>query len=333
MRHNLQVLLAGRPNGELCAEDFLIVENDLPPIPPGFFLVQNKYLSLDPFIRGRMDDKKSYAKPMAMGEVMAGYAVGEIVVSINELFKKGDRVIGNFGWQRFAISNGHDVRKIIDHSLPLSLYLGVMGMPGITGYVGLLDIGKPRTDETVVVTSASGAVGSVVGQIAKIKGCRSVGIAGGPIKCDYVTSYLGFDACIDYKAGNLMDDLKMACPNGIDVCFENVGGFIFDSILFHINPFARIALCGLISQYNLNKTYRMKSMASLLINRASLQGFIISDHKDRWDAAINDLSRWVREGRIKYYESMVSGLENAPSAFIDFLSGKSLGKVIIKLIQ
>lgn len=328
----MQVLLARRPNKKLCVEDFLIIENELPPIPPDHFLVQNRYLSLDPYIRGRMDDKKSYAKPIAIGEVMAGYAVGDIIASKNESFKKGDIVIGNFGWQLFAISKGSDVKKIVDTSLPVSLNLGVLGMPGITGYVGLLDIGQPQPGETVVVTSAAGAVGSVVGQIAKIKGCRAVGVASGPKKCHYVTHDLGMDACIDYKAGKVKGELKKACPNGIDVCFENVGGHIFQSLLSHINPFARIVLCGLIAQYSCEATYSMKSMARLLSNRATLQGFIISDHQDRWNQARNDLSQWVRDGRIKCHESIVNGLDHAPSAFIDFLSGKSLGKVLIKVV-
>jgi NADPH-dependent curcumin reductase CurA len=329
---NTQVLLAQRPKGEPTPDDFKIVETDLPNVGQGEFLVRNHYLSLDPYMRGRMNDQKSYAPPLALGDVMVGATVGEVTASNHPKFQPGDMVTGDFGWQVYAISDGANVQKIVDKDLPASLYLGVLGMTGVTAYVGLLDIGQPKVGETVVVTAASGAVGSVVGQIARIKGCHVVGIAGGPEKCRYVVDELEMDACVDYKADNLWKDLKAACPEGIDVCFENVGGPIFDTILFQINPFARIALCGLVSQYNATQAYRMKSMASVLVNRARLQGFIVSDHIQRWPQAIKDLSQWVREGRIKYRESVVQGLENAPEAFIGLLKGKNFGKQLIKLI-
>jgi NADPH-dependent curcumin reductase CurA len=329
---NMQVVLARRPDGAPRLDDFIMVENDLPEPGDGQFLVRSHYLSLDPYMRGRMNDQKSYADPVDLGEVMVGAAVGEVVTSRHKDFPAGAMVAGRFGWQLFAVSDGVDVQKNLDPEFPASLYLGVLGMPGVTGYIGLLDLARPRPGETVVVTAASGAVGSVVGQIAKIKGCRSVGVAGGPEKCRYVVDGLGLDACVDYKAGNLWNDLKAACPEGIDVSFENVGGPIFDKILFQINPFARITLCGLVSQYNATDVYRMKSMASLLVNRATLQGFIVSDHIDRWPEAFNDLSRWVREGRIKYRETVTRGLENAPAAFIGLLQGKNFGKQLVKLI-
>jgi NADPH-dependent curcumin reductase CurA len=328
---NMQVLLARRPVGAPRLEDFDVVENDIPKAATGQFLVRCQYLSLDPYMRGRMADRASYADPVKLGDVMVGEAVGEVVSSSLDGFSTGDLVVGPFGWQQYSLSDGCNVRRITDTRVPASLYLSVLGMPGVTAYVGLLDIGQPKAGETVVVTAASGAVGSVVGQIAKNLGCRVVGIAGGADKCRYVVDKLGMDACVDYKAGNLRADLKAACPRGIDVCFENVGGEIFDTILFQINPFARIALCGLISLYNATDVYRMASISSLLINRATLRGFIISDHLARWPAALKDLAQWVAAGRIRYRESITEGLQNAPAAFIGLLEGKNFGKQLVKL--
>jgi NADPH-dependent curcumin reductase CurA len=327
---NMQVLLARRPVGAPRLEDFEVVENDIPKAAAGQFLVRSRYLSLDPYMRGRMDDRASYADPVKLGDVMVGEAVGEVVASSLDGFSPGDLVVGPFGWQQYCLSNGRNVRRITDTRVPSSLYLSVLGMPGVTAYIGLLDFGQPKAGETVAVTAASGAVGSVVGQIAKNMGCRVVGIAGGADKCRYVVDELGLDACVDYKAGNLQADLKAACPEGIDVCFENVGGKIFETILFRINPFARIALCGLISLYNVTEVYRMAGLSSLLINRATLRGFIISDHLDRWPTALKDLTQWVVEGRIKYRESITEGLQNAPAAFIGLLEGKNFGKQLIK---
>jgi len=230
------------------------------------------------------------------------------------------------------VSDGTNVRRIESTDIPISAYLGVVGMPGRTAYIGLIDIGQPKSGETVVVSAASGAVGSAVGQIAKIKGCRAVGIAGGPEKCRYVVEELGFDACVDYKAGRLADNLAEATPKGVDIYFENVGGEILDTVLRRLNPFARIPLCGLISQYNLAEPYALKNIGALLINRARLQGFIVSDQAARHAAANEDLERWLREGRLKYRESVVEGLRNAPKAFIGLLSGKNLGKQLIKLV-
>lgn len=329
---NIQILLAQRPRGEPKLNDFKIVETDLPDLAQGQILVRNHFLSLDPYMRGRMNDIKSYSAPMELGEVMVGMTVGVVITSKHTDFQPNDMVTGNFGWQLYGISDGTNAQKIIDKDLPASLYLGTLGMPGVTGYVGLLDIGQPKAGETVVVTAASGAVGGVVGQIAKLKGCRVVGIAGGSEKCRYVTDELGMDACVDYKANNLLSDLKAACPEGIDVCFENVGGPIFDTILLEINPFARIALCGLISQYNATQLYGIKNMGKIVVNRARMQGFVVSDHINRWPQAVNDLSQWLREDKIKYRETVVDGLENAPRAFIDLLRGKNFGKQLIRLI-
>lgn len=329
---NLQIVLARRPTGAAQETDFRLEERPLPPVGAGQFLVRSHFLSLDPYMRGRMNDAKSYAKPVALGEVMVGGAVGEVVESKHPEFKAGDFVVGPFGWQLYAVSDGSGVHKIEDRRIPLSAYLGVVGMPGVTAYVGLLDIGQPKEGETVVVSAASGAVGGVVGQIAKIKGCRVVGIAGGRDKCRYVVEELDFDACIDYKAGDLYKNLKNATPQGIDVYFENVGGEILDTVLRRVNPFARIPLCGLISQYNVTEPYGLKNVSSLLVNRVKLQGFIVSDHMPRWPAALKDLAQWVVAGRIKYRETVAEGLAAAPAAFIGMLNGKNFGKQLVKLI-
>jgi NADPH-dependent curcumin reductase CurA len=328
---NLQILLARRPKGTPQPSDFELKETAVPEIGDGHLLVRNRYLSLDPYMRGRMNDTKSYAKSVGLGEVMVGGTVGEVIASRHPNFKIGDKVLGGFGWQLYGASDGTAVQKVDDRDVPLSAYLGVFGMPGLTAYIGLLDIGQPKSGETVVVSAASGAVGSAVGQIAKIKGCRAVGIAGGPEKCRYVVEELGFDACIDYKAGRLEEDLAQATPNGIDVYFENVGGEILDAVSRRLNAFARIPLCGLISQYNRTEPYGVKNLSSLLINRVKLQGFIVFEHQARHPAALKDLTQWVHEGRIKYRESVVEGLKNAPTAFIGLLAGKNFGKQLVKL--
>ena len=328
---NLQVLFARRPTGAPQESDFRLVETAVPEIGDGQFLVRSHYLSLDPYMRGRMNDAKSYAKPAQLGEVMVGGAVGEVAASRHPKFKPGDKVVGAFGWQLYAASDGAGVR-VVDPRIPLPAYLGVLGMPGVTAHIGLLDFGEPKAGETVVVSAASGAVGAVVGQIAKIRGCRAVGIAGGPDKCRYVVEELGLDACVDYKAGRLWEDLSQATPKGIDVYFDNVGGEILDTVLRGLNPFARIPLCGLISQYNATEPYAMKNAGALLVNRVKLQGFIVSDHLPRWPAALADLAQWLSEGKIKYRETVAEGLRSAPSAFIGMLAGKNFGKQLVKLI-
>jgi hypothetical protein len=266
-----------------------------------------------------------------LGDVMIGGTAGEGVRSMHPKFKVGDKVVGMLGWQQFGVSDGTLLQKVDDRHIPLSAYLGTVGMPGVTAWYGLLEICQPKAGETVVVTAASGAVGSVVGQLAKMQGCRAVGIAGGAEKCRYVVDELGFDACVDYKAGNLWKDIKGATPQGIDCLFENVGGEIFDTLLARMNAFSRIALCGLIAQYN-TEPYPLKNIGSVLINRIRMQGFIVSEHMERWPQALQELGQGVATGRIKYRETVAAGLENAPKAFIGLLKGANLGKQIVKLI-
>jgi leukotriene B4 12-hydroxydehydrogenase/15-oxo-prostaglandin 13-reductase len=331
MPTNRRVLLASRPSGWVSEVNFKIEEAPLPAPADGEVLVKNLWLSLDPYMRGRMNEGKSYAAKQEIGEVMIGGTVGEVVESRNAKFAKGDQVLGMLGWQQYGLSDGKGLNKVDASRVPLSAYLGVLGMPGVTAWVGLLDICQPKASETVVVSAASGAVGSVVGQIAKIKGCRAVGIAGGKQKCDYVVKELGFDACVDYKGGKLNDDLKAAAPDGIDCYFENVGGEILDAVLRRMNAFSRIAVCGLISQYNATEPYGVKTFQSILTNRIKVQGFIVSDRLELWAKALADLSGWVAAGRIKYRETVTEGLENAPKAFIGLLKGENFGKQLVRL--
>ncbi len=328
---NRQILLASRPTGWVEESNFKLVETPVPQIADGQVLVRNHFLSLDPYMRGRMNDAKSYAAPVNLGDVMVGGTAGEVVESKNPKFKVGDKVVGYLGWQLYGVSDGAMLMKVDDRLIPLSAYLGSVGMPGVTAWYGLMDICAPKAGETVVVTAASGAVGSVVGQLAKMKGCRSVGIAGGAEKCRYVVDELGFDACVDYKAGNLWKDIKAATPQGIDCLFENVGGEIFDTLLGRMNAFSRIALCGLISQYN-SEPHAMKNIGSVLVNRIKMQGFIVSEHMERWPVALQELGQGVATGKIKYRETVAQGLENAPKAFIGLLKGANLGKQLVKLI-
>ena len=328
---NKQILLASRPTGWVEEANFKLVETPVPQIADGQVLVRNHWLSLDPYMRGRMNDAKSYAAPVNLGDVMVGGTAGEVVASKNPKFAVGDKVVGYLGWQLFGVSDGAMLMKVDDRHIPLSAYLGSVGMPGVTAWYGLMDICQPKAGETVVVTAASGAVGSVVGQLAKMKGCRAVGIAGGAEKCRYVVDELGFDACVDYKAGNLWKDIKAATPQGIDCLFENVGGEIFDTLLGRMNAFSRIALCGLISQYN-SEPHAMKNIGSVLVNRIKMQGFIVSEHIERWPVALAELGQGVATGKIKYRETVAQGLENAPKAFIGLLKGANLGKQLVKLI-
>ncbi|GMU49091.1 MAG: NADP-dependent oxidoreductase [Candidatus Desulfobacillus denitrificans] len=328
---NRQILLASRPSGWPEPANFRLVEAPLPALGDGQLLVRNHWLSLDPYMRGRMNDAQSYAAPQKLGDVMIGGTAGEVVASKNPKFAVGDKVVGMLGWQLYGVSDGSMLMKVDDRHIPLSAYLGTVGMPGVTAWYGLMDICQPKAGETVVVTAASGAVGSVVGQLAKMKGCRAVGIAGGAEKCRYVVDELGFDACIDYKAGNLWKDIKAATPDGIDCLFENVGGEIFDTLLGRMNAFSRIALCGLIAQYN-SEPYPMKNIGSVLINRIRMRGFIVSEHMERWPTALAELGQGVASGKIKYRETVAQGLENAPQAFIGLLKGANLGKQLVKLI-
>jgi NADPH-dependent curcumin reductase CurA len=328
---NRRVVLASRPAGWVTEANFRLEEVALPQPGAGEVLVKNAFLSLDPYMRGRMNDGKSYAARQELGEVMIGGTVGEVVESRNPKFAAGDKVLGMLGWQQYGLSDGKGLNKIDASRVPVSAYLGVLGMPGVTAWVGLLDLCQPKAGETVVVSAASGAVGSVVGQIAKLKGCRAVGIAGGKAKCDYVVKELGFDACVDYKAGALNDGLKAALPDGVDCYFENVGGEILDAVLRRMNAFSRIAVCGLISQYNATEPYGVKTFQSILTNRIKVQGFIVSDRMELWPAALADLAGWVAAGKIKYRETVTEGLENAPKAFIGLLKGENFGKQLVRL--
>jgi NADPH-dependent curcumin reductase CurA len=328
---NLKVVLASRPTGWVTEQNFRVERAPVPKPQEGEVLVKNEWLSLDPYMRGRMNDVKSYAAKQEIDAVMVGGTAGEVVESRNPRFKPGDKVVGAFGWQKFGVSDGKGLNKVDASRIPLSAYLGVVGMPGVTAWVGLLDICQPKDGETVVVSAASGAVGSVVGQIAKLKGCRAVGIAGGKAKCDYVTGELGFDACIDYKAGRLNEDLKAATAKGIDCYFENVGGEILDGVLRRMNAFSRIAVCGLISQYNATEPYGVKNFQSILVNRIKVQGFIVSDRLELWGKAIPELAGWVAAGKLKYRETVAEGLENAPRAFIGMLKGENFGKQLVRL--
>jgi NADPH-dependent curcumin reductase len=329
---NLKVLLANRPTGWVKESDFRIVESDIPTPGDGQVLVKNHYLSLDPYMRGRMNDQRSYAAKVELGEVMTGETAGEVIESRNPRFQRGDAIAGRVGWQRYALSDGSDLRKIDAKLVPMSAHLGVVGMPGVTAWIGLNDIGQPKPGETVVVSAASGAVGSVVGQLAKMKDCRVVGVAGGPEKCDYVVKELGFDACIDHRAGKLSEALAAATPKGIDVYFENVGGALLDAVLLRCNPFARIPLCGMVSQYNATTDrYGVQNLMMAVAMRIKLQGFIVSDNMARWPEALKELAQGVRDGRIKYRESVTQGLENAPRAFIGMLKGENFGKQLVKI--
>ncbi len=332
-RKNMQVCLANRPHGWVQESDFKIVETELPQLKDGEVLVKNLYLSLDPYMRGRMNDRKSYAAKAELGDVMPGGTIGEVIQSHNSQFKVGDIVLGFFGWQLYGVSNGNGLRILppLAEDVPVSVYLGALGMPGFTAWFGLISIGQPKAGETVVVSAASGAVGSVVGQLAKARGCRAVGIAGGKAKCDYVVNELGFDACVDYKSGHLAEDLTAAAPNGIDIYFENVGGEILDTVLTQLNAFARIPLCGLVSQYNTTHPYALRNFGALLANRVKLQGFIVGEHIELWPQAMQELGQLFASGQLKYRETVAEGLENAPAAFIGMLKGENLGKQLVKL--
>ena len=309
---NKQVLLAARPRGPVEESHFRIVESAMPIAGEGEFVVRVHYMSLDPYMRGRMDEAKSYAKKAEVGAVMVGTVVGEVIESRHEKYKVGDFVETRTGWQLYGKSDGGGVRKIDPHYVPLPAYLGAVGMPGVTAWIGLNEFGRPKAGETVVVSAASGAVGGAAGQLAKFKGCRVVGIAGGRAKCDYVTRELGFDACIDYKAGNLDAELAAACPKGVDVYFDNVGGPILDAVLTQMNAFSRIALCGQISGYNHPDALTVRNFRSFLVNRIQLRGFICSDHLDLWKPALKELGDLVHAGKLKYRETIAQGLEARP---------------------
>jgi hypothetical protein len=328
---NKQVLMANRPTGWVKESDFRIVEQPLPSAGDGEVLVRNLFLSLDPYMRGRMNASKSYAAGVELDAVMVGGTVGEVMESRNPAFKAGDFVVGSFGWQQYGVSGDKDLRKVARRNFPLSLYLGTVGMPGVTAWIGLNKIGQPKAGETVVVSAASGAVGSVVGQLAKRQGCRVVGVAGGALKCAYTMEDLGFDGCVDYKAGHIAHDLERETPAGIDVYFENVGGDVLDAVIPRLNPFARIPLCGLISDYNSTTPRGITDMRQFLFKRVKLQGFICSDTMELWPEALKQLGDLAENGTLKYRETIVEGIENAPKAFIGLFKGENFGKLIVKL--
>jgi NADPH-dependent curcumin reductase len=328
---NHQIVLVNRPVGTPKETDFRLVEAPIRMPGEGEVLVKNLFLSLDPYMRGRMREERSYAKPVPLGEVMVGGTVAEVVASNNAAFPVGTFVLGMLGWQEYAFSDGAGLRRVEGGRVPLSAYLGAVGMPGVTAYVGLFDIGAPKAGETVVVGAAAGAVGSVVGQLAKLSGCRAVGVAGGQEKCDFVVKELGFDACVDHRSADLAEALAAATPKGIDVYFENVGGALLDLVLPRLNTFARIPLCGLVSQYNATEPHGVTNFAWLLVNRVKLQGFIVADHMNRFPEAIGKLSGWVVEGKIKMKETIAEGIESAPRAFIGMLRGENLGKQLVRL--
>jgi NADPH-dependent curcumin reductase CurA len=333
MNVNKAWTLASFPSGWVVEDNFKLIESPVPSPKHGEVLVKNLWLSLDPYMRGRMSQAKSYAKGVEVGDVITGETAGEVLESKHPAFKPGDKVITGqgMGWQLYGCAKGETLTAVDASRVPLSYYLGCLGMPGLTAWFGMKEIGAPKAGETVVVSAASGAVGSVVGQLAKAWGCRAVGIAGGKAKCDYVVKELGFDACVDYKAGNLQGDLQNACPKGIDVDFENVGGEIFDTILPMMNAFSRVIVCGLISGYNATRPYEMKNIRSVLVNRIRMQGMIVFDWQQRYAEARNELAGMVQQGRIKYRESVANGIENAPKAFIGLLKGENFGKQLIKL--
>ncbi|HHY6927758.1 TPA: NADP-dependent oxidoreductase [Burkholderia ambifaria] len=328
---NRQILLVSRPQGAASADNFRLVETPLAPLAAGELRVRNHFLSLDPYMRGRMNDAKSYAAPQPLNEVMIGATAGEVIESRHPDFAVGEHVVGQFGWQEYGTSNGGALRKVDTSRVPLSAWLGVTGMPGVTAWVGLNRIIAPKAGETVVVSAASGAVGSVVGQLAKRAGCRAVGIAGGPDKCRYVVDTLGFDACVDYKAGRLADDLAAATPDGVDGCFENVGGAVLDTTMARMNAFGRIAVCGMIAGYD-GVPAPLANPGLILRSRLTMQGFIVFEHPDAWPPALAELGELVATKQLHYRESIAHGLERAPDAFLGLLKGRNFGKQLVQLV-
>jgi NADPH-dependent curcumin reductase CurA len=328
---NQRVVLASYPEGWVTEANFRLETAPVPKPAEGEVLVKNLWLSLDPYMRGRMSQQKSYVKGVEPGEVMSGETAGEVMESKHPKFKPGDKVTAPSGWQLYWAGKGEMLTKVDDAKVPLSYFLGCLGMPGRTAYFGMKDIIAPKAGETVVVSAASGAVGSVVGQLAKAWGCRAVGIAGGKAKCDYTVKELGFDACVDYKAGDLYGQLKAACPKGVDGYFENVGGEILDTVLRLMNFRGRVTVCGLISDYNAKEPYGVKMFRSILVNRLKVQGMIVFDWLERYPEANQALIGLVTGGKLKYRESIVEGIANAPKGLIGLLKGDNFGKQLVKL--
>jgi len=338
MPRNQQIVLDNRPQGEAVASNFKLVATDTPALQDGQVLVRHHYLSLDPYMRGRMNESKSYAASQALGEVMIGGTVGEVAESKHPKYAVGDKVVGMGGWQEYSVINADQpgaLRKVDTTHVPLSHYLGAVGMPGVTAWYGLVKIIAPKEGDTVVVSAATGAVGSAFAALAKARGCRAVGIAGGADKCKYAVEELGFDACIDYKEHSdvraMSKALKEACPNGIDGYFENVGGWIMDAVMLRMNAFSRIALCGMIAGYD-GAPLPMANPALMLINRMKVEGFIVSEHMEVWPDALKELGTLVGTGKLRPRETIAQGIAAAPEAFLGLLKGKNFGKQLVKLI-
>ena len=338
MPSNQQILLDNRPVGEAVASNFKLVDSTTPALQDGEVLVRHHFLSLDPYMRGRMNDSKSYAAPQPLGQVMQGGTVGEVVDSRNARYPVGAKVVGMGGWQQYSVVNANQpgaLRKVDTTHVPLSAYLGAVGMPGVTAWYGLVKICEPKAGETMVVSAATGAVGSAFAALSKARGCRTVGIAGGPDKCKYAVDELGFDACIDYKqhqtAASLSKALKEACPNGIDGYFENVGGMVLDAVLPQMNAFGRIAVCGMIAGYD-GQPLPLSHPALILMQRLKVQGFIVSEHMEVWPQALTELGTLVATGKLRARESIAQGLAAAPEAFLGLLKGKNFGKQLVKLV-
>lgn len=337
MRINQQILLDNRPTAEAVTSNFKLVSSPVPELRDAQVLVRHHFLSLDPYMRGRMNDSKSYAAPQPLGAVMIGGTVGEVIESRHPQFAVGDMVVGMGGWQEYSLVNADEpgaLRKVDTTRIPLSAYLGAVGMPGVTAWYGLVKIIAPKAGDTLVVSAAAGAVGSAFGALAKARGCRVVGIAGGPEKCAYIVNELGFDDSIDYKmhgdAGSLSKAIKQACPAGVDGYFENVGGGVLDAVMARMNAFGRIAVCGMIASYD-GAPLPMTNPALILINRLKVQGFIVSEHMDIWPEALNELGTLVASGKLHPRESIAQGIAAAPEAFLGLLKGRNFGKQLVKL--
>lgn len=330
---NRQIVLAARPDGVPKESDFRLVETNVSPLTEGQFLARTGYLSVDPYMRGRMSETESYADPVGLGEVMVGGAVGTIVESRHPDYKPGDVVVGYWGWQEYAISDGQGIERFDESLASMSTALGVLGMPGMTAYFGLLDIGRPKAGETVFVSGAAGAVGSVVGQIAKIKGCRAVGSAGSPAKVELLLDELGFDAAFNYKETRAYaEKLQELCPEGVDIYFDNTGGPITDAVFTRLNVHARVVVCGQIDQYNATRPPRgPRLLWHLIVKRARAEGFLVFDYAHRYREAQEQLAGWIKAGRIEYRETITDGLENAPRAFIGLFQGENLGKQLVRV--
>ena len=330
---NRQIILESRPQGMPTPSNFKLSESAIPEPKAGEVLINTLYLSVDPYMRGRMNDRPSYIPPFQLNRRLTGDVVGKVIKSKNEQFKSGDIVLGQLDWADYSIAEGHDLQIINPNDAPIEMALGILGMPGMTAYFGLLDIGQPKEGETVVVSGAAGAVGIIVGQIAKIKGCRVVGIVGSNEKVDYLTNELGFDAAVNYKNADYPEKLKIACPQGVDVYFDNVGGDITDHVMKLINWHSRIVICGQISMYNLeNQDIGPRNFRILIVKSALAKGFIVLlDYKERFPEGISQMTQWIKQGKIKYKESILDGLENAPKAFIGLFTGENIGKQLVKI--